>query len=101
MLDFVELFVHDILVCMVQKYLVGNNRHHLMINNLMFNMVFVVYFYFVRKMGNFHCDLVRDVVSHGNLLKLMMYLENLIFMRINDFAYLFGEDELFLMVLNN
>ena len=72
MLDFVELFVHDILVCMVQKYLVGNNRHHRMINNLMYNMVFVVCFFFVGKRGNFHFDLVRDVDSHRNLLKLLM-----------------------------
>ena len=62
--------MHAILVCMVPKYLVGNNRHHLMINNLMYDMVFVVYFYFVGKMGKFHYDLVRDVDSHGNLLNL-------------------------------
>ena len=70
--DFVEVFVHNILVCMVQKHLVGNNRHHLMINNLMYNMVFVVYSYFIGKMGNFHSDPVRDVNSHGNLLNLLM-----------------------------
>ena len=76
MLDFVEVFVHDILVYMVQKYLVG-------------------------KMDNFHSDLMRDVDSHENLLNLLMYLENFIFVKINDFAYLFGEDELFVMDLHN
>ena len=64
--------MHDILVYMVQIYLVGNNRHHLMINNLIYKMVFVVYFYFVGKMGNFHSDLVRDVDSLENLLSLLM-----------------------------
>ena len=43
MLDVVEVFVHDILVYMVQKYLVDNIRHHLMIKSL-YNRVFVVYF---------------------------------------------------------
>ena len=38
----------------------------------MYNMVFVVYFYFVGKMGNFHSDLVRDVDSHESLLNLLM-----------------------------
>ena len=43
-LDFVEVFLYDNLMCMVQKYLVDNNRHRLMINSLMCDMVFVVYF---------------------------------------------------------
>ena len=72
MLDFVEVFVHCILGYMVQKYLVGSNRHLLMINNLMYNMVFVVYFYFAGKMGNFHSDLVRDVDNHEILLNLLI-----------------------------
>ena len=41
-------------------------------------------------MDNFHSDHVRDVDSHGNLVSLLMYLENLIFLKINDFACLFG-----------
>ena len=63
---------------MVQNYLVGakisgwNNLQHLIKNNLMYNMVFFVYFYFVGKMGNFHSDPVRDVDSYGNLLNLLM-----------------------------
>ena len=64
--------MHDLLVCMLQKYLVGNNRHHLMIKNLMYKMVFVVYFYFVGKMGSFHSDLVRAVDTHGNFLNLLL-----------------------------
>ena len=32
MLDLVEVVLHGILVYMVQKYLVDNNHHHLMIN---------------------------------------------------------------------
>ena len=65
MLDVVEVFVHDILVYMVRKYLVDNIRHHLMIKSL-YNRVFVVYFSFVGKMGNFCSDPVRNVGSHGN-----------------------------------
>ena len=100
-LDFVEVFVYDILLCMVQKYLVDNNRHHLMINSLMFDMVFVVYSYFVGKMDNFHCDIERDVDSHESLLILLMSLENSTFVKINDFAFVYGEDELFSMDLHN
>ena len=33
MLDLVEVVLHGILVYMVQKYLVDNNRLHLMMNN--------------------------------------------------------------------
>ena len=64
-------------------------------------MVFVVYFYFVGKMGNFHYDLVRDVYSHEIILNLLMSLENSSFVKTNDIAYVFGEDELFLMSLHN
>ena len=100
-LDFVEVFVYDILLCMVQKYLVGNNRHHLMINSLMCYMVFVVYSYFVGKMENFHCDLEKDVDSHEILLNLLMSLEKSTFVKINDFVFVYGEDELFSMDLHN
>ena len=62
-LDFVEIFVRDILVYMVQQYLVDNILHHLMINSL-YNRVFVVYFNFVGKTGNFHSDPVKDVGGH-------------------------------------
>ena len=37
---------------MVQKYLVDDNHRHQMINSLCY-MVYVFYFYFVEKMGNF------------------------------------------------
>ena len=95
MLGFFEGFVHDILEYMVQKGLVSSNRHHLMVNSLMCNRVFVVYFYFVGKMGSFYSDPVRDVDIRGNLLSLLMLLENSVFVKINDFAYSFGEYELF------
>ena len=71
MLEFVEVFVHNILACMVQKNLVDNTRHRLMINNL-YNRIFVVYSYFVGKKGNFQSDIVRDVDSHGKSLNLLM-----------------------------
>ena len=38
---------------MVQKYLVGDNHLPQMINSLYY-MVYVVYFYFVERMDNFH-----------------------------------------------
>ena len=47
--DFVEVFVHNTLVYIVQKYLVDSNRHPLIINSWMYNRAFVVYFYFVGK----------------------------------------------------
>ena len=73
MVEIVAVFVSDILVYMVQKYLVDNNHHHQMINNS-YNKVFVVYFYFVEKMGNFHCDLVEGVNCFENFLNWLMYL---------------------------
>ena len=48
-------------------------------------------------MGNFFSDPVRDVYSHGSLLSLMMNFENFIFVKINDFEYFFGGNELFVM----
>ena len=99
--DFVEVFVYDFLSCMVQKNLVDNNRHRLMINSLMCDMVFVVYSYFVGKMKNFHCDLEKDVDSHENLLNVLMSLEISTFAKINDFVFVYGEDELFSMDLHN
>ena len=38
---------------MVQKYLVGDNHLPQMIN-MLYYMAYVVYFYFVERMGNFH-----------------------------------------------
>ena len=38
---------------MVQRYLVGDSRLHQMINSLYY-MVYIGYFYFVERMGNFH-----------------------------------------------
>ena len=57
MTEVVAVFVCDILVYMVQKYLVDINNHHQMINSL-YNKVFAAYFYSVEKMGNFHYDFV-------------------------------------------
>ena len=42
---------------MVQKYLDGRDHRHQMISSLCYT-VYVVYFYSVEKMGNFHYDLV-------------------------------------------
>ena len=53
MVEFVAVFVCDNLYCMVQKYRVGDNNLLQMINSL-YHMVYVVYFYFVERMGNFH-----------------------------------------------
>ena len=48
-------------------------------------------------MGNFHSYLVKFVESHGNLQKLLMVVENLIVVKTNDFAYLYGKIELFVV----
>ena len=73
----------------------------MMINNLMCDMVFVVYSYYVGKIDNFHYDLERTVDSHGNLLNLLISMENSTFLKINDFAYVYGEDGLFSMDLHS
>ena len=75
MVEIVAVFVCDILVYMVQKCLVDDNHHHQMINNLCKN-VFVVYFYFNEKMGNFHYNSVEGVEFLGKLLNWSMYLED-------------------------
>ena len=59
---------------MVQKYLVDSN-HHQMISNLCYK-VFVVYSYFVEKMGIFHYNPVEGVDYLENLLNWSMYLED-------------------------
>ena len=64
MLEFVEVFVCDILVCMVQKYLVEINHHHQMIKSLC-NRVFVAHSFFVEQMDSFRYDLAEDVNSRG------------------------------------
>ena len=74
----VEIFavsVCDILEYMVQKYLVDSNHHHQMISNLCYNE-FVVYYYFVEKMGNFHYNPVEGVDYLENLLNWSMYLDD-------------------------
>ena len=63
----------------------------------MHNKVFLVYFCFVGKMGNFHSYLVKYVGSQENFLNLMMFVGNSIFVKIIDFACLFGGDELFVV----
>ena len=49
---------------------------------------FVHYFYSVEKMDNFYFGLVNCVGSHENLLKLLLIVENFVFVKINDFEYL-------------
>ena len=75
MVEIVAVFVYDIIVYMVQKCLVDDNHHHQMIGNLC-NKVFVVYSYFVEKMGNFHYDPVEGVNYLRKLLNWSMYLED-------------------------
>ena len=53
------LLVRDILGYTVQKYLVVNNRHQMISNP--YDEVLAFYFYFVEKMGNFHCNPVGDL----------------------------------------
>ena len=53
MVEIVAVSVCDILYYMVQKNLVGDNHLPQMINSLYY-MVYVVYFYFVERMGIFH-----------------------------------------------
>ena len=50
-IECVVVFVYDTLVSMVQKYLV--NDHRQMTHNP-YDEMFVVYFYFVGRMSNFH-----------------------------------------------
>ena len=85
---------------MVRKYLVGQycknevfvlNKvaddfeyrilHYLMENNLAYNKevdswygIYLYYFYFVEKIGNFHCIPVKILVDHENLLKLNSFV---------------------------
>ena len=100
MFEVVEVFVCNIFVYMVQKDLVENNNHHQMINSL-YDRVFVVYFYFVEKMGNLRYDPVKDVDNLGNLLSWLMDLEDFNIENIHDSACLFEEVDLFLMDLRN
>ena len=89
---------------MVQKYLVDNNHHHQVINSLCY-MVYVVYFYFVEKMGNFHYNPVEGVNYHENLLNWSMYLGDSNNKNIRDlnFVYFFwgGGVDLFLIGVHN
>ena len=95
MLDFVVVFLHDIPVYMVQKYLVDSSHHHLMINSLVYSKVVNVYFgfvvfcfYSVEKMDNFHFGLVKFVDSHESLLKLLLLVINFVFVKVKGFEYL-------------
>ena len=99
MVEIVVVIVCDILVYMVQKYLVDNNHHHLMKNNSC-NKVIVVYSYFVGKMGNFNCDLVEGLNYFENLQNWLMYLGDSNIENIRG-CYFFVEDDLFLMNVHN
>ena len=69
-----------------------------MINSL-YSRVFVVYFCFVGKMDSFHYDPVGYRDDLESLLGFVMYLEDSIFVKTNDFAYFCGGGgvELFVM----
>ena len=96
MIEIVAVSVCDILEYMVQKYLVDSNHHHQMTSNLCYK-VFVVYSYFVEKMGNFHYNPVEDVGFLENLLNYSMYLEisNSENIRGLGFVYFFEGVDLF------
>ena len=84
---------------MVQKDLVDDNHHHQMIGNLCIK-VFVVYFCFDEKMGNFHYNPVEGVDYLENLLDWSMYLGDSKNGNIRDlnFVYFFGGLICFLLV---
>ena len=52
-------------------------------------------------MDNFHLGLVKFVGSPESLLNLMVFVENFVFMKGNDFAYLHERIELFAVYLHN
>ena len=60
----------------------------------MFNKVYCAYFdfvpcfYSVEKMDNFHFGLVKFVDSYKNLLKLLLVIQNFVFLKIIAFEYL-------------
>ena len=88
MVEIVAVFLYNLLACMVQKSLVDDNHHLQMLNNL-FNKMFVVYSYFVEKMGNFYYNPVEGVDNLGNLLNWSMYLEDSNSENIRGFACCF------------
>ena len=96
--EVIEVFVCNILVYMVQNILVENNHHHQLTNSF-YDSVFVVYFYFVEKVGNFRYDPVEDVDNLGKLLSWLMYLEDSNFENLHASAYFFEEVDMFLMGL--
>ena len=102
MVEIVAVSVCDILEHMVQKYLVDDNHHQQMINSLCY-IVYVVYFYFVEKMGNFHPNPVEGVDYLENLLNWSMYLGDSNNENIRDliFMYFFGGVDLFLVGVHN
>ena len=89
MFEFFGVFAYHILGYKVQKYLVENKHHHRMINCL-YSRVLVVYVYFVGKMDKFHYDLVGNMDDLESLLGFVVYLEDSIFVKMNDFVYFCG-----------
>ena len=67
----------------------------------LYSRVFVVYFYFVGKMDNFHYDPVEDVDTLENLLSWLMYLKDSNIANVHDSALFFDEVDLFLMDLRS
>ena len=73
-----------------------NIFHHLMENNFVHNNevafwygIYLFYFYFVEKMGNFHFVLLRIVVDHENSLSLKSVVVYFDLVKIKSFEYLF------------
>ena len=91
------------IVYMVQKCLVDDNHHHQMISNLCIRCLLFILIS-LKKMGNFHYNIVEDVDFLGNLLNWSMYLEdsNSANIRGLGFAYFSGAGvDLFLIDVHN
>ena len=52
-------------------------------------------------MDNFHFGLVNVVGNHESLLKLLLVVENFVFVKINDFEYLSEKIYKFVVCLHN
>ena len=102
MVEIVAISVCDILQYMVQKYLVDDNHRHQMIKSLCY-MVYIVYFYFVEKLGNFQYNPVWIVDYLENLLNWSMFLGDSNKGNIRDlnFVHFFGEVDLSLVGEHN
>ena len=82
--------------------------HHLMENNFLYNKelifwygIYLYYFYFVEKMGNFQFAFVRIVVDRLNLLNLKSVVVYFDFVSMSSSEYSYKKVLLFLMYLHS